>query len=180
MLEGIPQDASLLLAVLLLLNSSAWQVAKPPCPSPLSGAPFSATTVSNPERQPSPSLGETLLRFLAAAITVPSQHDDSETGEVFLVGFAPLHGNTRKSVMRMGSTAWGHGPCSCALEARMRETGGEGAKPAAGLCDPWKSAHVECHCSIWGASVPWQPARAGIPGKAQDGKIITWRDNHLD
>lgn len=124
------------------------------------------------------ALGEAFLRFLASAIAIPHQHEDSDTGGA-LSGFChpwkhkdlshgcgPLHGDTVK--IRAHRTGRVSG----------REEQARGPRPAAGLCCPGKL--VECHCSSWGAGVLWQPARAGIPGKARDGKIITWTDNHLN
>lgn len=116
--------------------------------------------------------GRSFLRLLAFAIPVSYPRDNSVTLGVFLAGSA-TSGKTGRSVLWVGPTVWGYGPRLCRRPGRERRAQ---ARSWAGL----SLAHVGCRCSIWAASVPWQPARAGIPGKAEDGKIITWRDHHLD
>lgn len=114
-----------------------------------------------------------MLRLLASAITIPSPRDDGDTGSVWSglchrwkhkdirhVGRAPCMGTRRTSV------------CT----GRVCVPGHEGGGRGPGM----QAAPGECRCGIWVASVLWQPAGAGIPGKARDGKIIAWRDNHLN
>lgn len=184
MIEGPEGDAggdsSRLTAVLavLALNFSAWHVAKLLSPSSINGALLFAATVSQRRDSLHQAFGEAFLRFLASAITVPSQHNDSDTAvlsefchpwkhEICHVGGVHCMGTWRKSVHRTG--------------LRVRKEEGTGPRLQLGCAVPgsWL-AHMECHRSIRVASVLWQPACAGIPGKAQDGKIITWRDNHLN
>ena len=112
-------------------------------------------------------------RLLASALPVSHPRDNSVTLGWFLEGPAT-------SGKQWGlSHGWGPQYGDMVYVSVCRRPGWERraqARSWAGL----SLAHMGCRCSIWAASVPWQPARTGIPGKAEDGKIITKRDHHLD
>lgn len=98
----------------LALNFSTWHVAKLLSPSSINGALLFAATVSQRRDSLHQAFGEAFLRFLASAITVPSQHDDSDTGvlsgfchpwkheEICHVGGVHCMGTRRKFVHRTG------------------------------------------------------------------------------
>lgn len=131
MIEGPEGDAggdsSRLTAVLavLALNFSAWHVAKLLSPPSINGALLFAATVSQRRDSLHQAFGEAFLRFLASAITVPSQHNDSDTAvlsefchpwkhEICHVGGVHCMGTWRKSVHRTG------------LRVRARKRRGQG------------------------------------------------------
>lgn len=84
-------------------------------------------------------------------------------------GWGPFHGDTAKVCAQD----------RLACQGMKEEDIGPRLQLGCAVPGSWL-AHMECHRSIRVASVLWQPACAGIPGKARDGKIITWRDNHLN
>ena len=95
----------LCLAVLLLLNSSAWHVAK--CLIPKWGFVICYYCQHNGEM----AFIRPWVKLCSDSWLLPSAflvNMTTVTLGLFLVGFA-TRGNMRTSIMWVGSTAWGHG-----------------------------------------------------------------------